>query len=225
MTQGSGWKTVIVIPARYGSTRLPGKAMLPIGGEPMVVRVWRKCCLAKDVERVLVATDDERIRDAVRGAGGEAVMTSASHVSGTDRVAEAVKDMECDAVVNVQGDEPFIEPGAIAKAVDLLRRENAPPAGTLACPVRSIEELVDPSVVKVVIGQDGNALYFSRLPVPYRGELWESSPEVIWQATTATSVSTHSGRAFCRSTVPWSRPRRKKRRSWNSSGSSRGVNE
>lgn len=174
MTQGGGWKTVIVIPARYGSTRLPGKALLPIGGEPMVVRVWRKCRLAKDVDRVLVATDDERIRDAIRGAGGDAVMTSASHNSGTDRVAEAVKDMKCDAVVNVQGDEPFIEPGAITKAVDLLRRENAPPAGTLACPVRTIEDLVDPSVVKVVIGQGGDALYFSRLPVPYRSELWES---------------------------------------------------
>ncbi len=166
--------TVIVIPARFGSVRLPGKPLLLIGGEPMVVRVWRRCRLASDVERVLVATDDERIRDAVRRAGGEAVMTSGSHCSGTDRVAEAVEDMECDVVVNVQGDEPFIEPGAIAKAVDLLRGGNAPPVGTLACPVKSAEELVDPAVVKVVIGQDGNALYFSRLPIPYRSDLWES---------------------------------------------------
>ena len=173
MEKEGGRKTVIVIPARYGSVRLPGKPLLPIGGEPMVVRVWRKCRLVSGVDRVLVATDDERIRDAVRSAGGEAVMTSASHSSGTDRVAEAVKDMKCNAVVNVQGDEPFIEPGAIARAIDLLRPEHAPPVGTLACPVGSADELTDPAVVKVVIGQDGSALYFSRLPIPYRQELWD----------------------------------------------------
>ena len=174
MRKRGSQKTVIVIPARYGSVRLPGKPLLPIGGEPMVVRVWRKCLQVPDVERVLVATDDERIRDAVAGAGGEAVMTSASHSSGTDRVAEVVKGMECGVVVNVQGDEPFIEPRAIAEAVALLKEGNGPPVGTLACPVRSAEELTDPAVVKVVIGQDGSALYFSRLPIPYRNDLWES---------------------------------------------------
>jgi 3-deoxy-manno-octulosonate cytidylyltransferase (CMP-KDO synthetase) len=166
-------RTVIVIPSRLGSVRLPGKPLLRIGGEPMVVRVWRRCLLVPGVERVLVATDDEGIRNVVVRAGGEAVMTSPSHESGTDRVAEAVMNVECDIVVNVQGDEPFVDPAAIMKAADLLKGGMAPPVGTLACAVRSVEELTDPAVVKVVLGEDGCALYFSRLPIPYRQELWD----------------------------------------------------
>lgn len=143
----------------------------------MIVRVWRRCSLVASADRVVVATDDERIREAVVMAGGEAVLTSKSHGSGTDRVAEVVRDMTDEVVVNVQGDEPFIEPQAIERAASLVRGEGAPPVGTLACPVRNLEDLADPAVVKVVISRRGEAIYFSRLPVPYSGHLWSADGE------------------------------------------------
>lgn len=185
---GTSGGTIVVIPARHGSERLPGKPLLRIGGEPMIVRVWRRCSRVTGTERVVVATDDERIRAAVADAGGEAVMTSASHQSGTDRVAAVVRDLKCEVVVNVQGDEPFIEPAAVEMTADLVRGEDAPPVGTLACPVASLEELADPAVVKVVISEGGEAVYFSRLPVPFVSELWDAdgrelrlSQDVSWE--------------------------------------------
>jgi 3-deoxy-manno-octulosonate cytidylyltransferase (CMP-KDO synthetase) len=192
MAESVGMRTVIAIPARFGSVRLPGKPLLPIGGEPMVVRVWRRCLLVPGVERVLVATDDERIRAVVVQAGGEAVMTSSSHESGTDRVAEAVREVECDVVINVQGDEPFVEPEAIMKAANLLEDRMSPPVGTLACAVRSAEELTDPAVVKVVVGEDGHALYFSRLPIPFRQELWVNRGQG-WKLSATASAAEIEG--------------------------------
>jgi 3-deoxy-manno-octulosonate cytidylyltransferase (CMP-KDO synthetase) len=170
-------RTVIVIPARYGATRLPGKPLLDVGGEPMIVRVWRRCCLVPEAERIVVATDDARIHKAVTDAGGEAVMTSPGHRSGTDRIAEAAEAMECDIVVNVQGDEPFIEPASLSLLIEPLSRNGGAEAATLATPIRERKELYDPSVVKVVVNRKGEAVYFSRYPVPYAAELWQSGDE------------------------------------------------
>lgn len=166
-------RVVIAIPARYGSTRLPGKALCEIGGEPMVVRVWRMCRRVEGAARVLVATDDERIRDAVRRAGGEAVLTATQHPSGTDRIAEAVRPEVCDLVVNVQGDEPFLDPAAVDALIGAFAGEGAPQVATMATPLSRRNELADPSVVKVLVGRDGNAVYFSRFPIPVREDLWE----------------------------------------------------
>jgi 3-deoxy-manno-octulosonate cytidylyltransferase (CMP-KDO synthetase) len=167
-------RAVIAIPARYGSTRLPGKALCDIGGEPMVVRVWRRCTRVRGVERVLVATDDERIRAAVARAGGEAVMTSPAHLSGTDRIAEAVRGTGCDVVVNVQGDEPFLDPAAVESLLAAFAGAAPPEVATIATPLVRPEELADPAAVKVLVGRDGNAVYFSRFPVPVRETLWET---------------------------------------------------
>lgn len=161
-------RVVIAIPARIGSTRLPAKALADIGGEPMVVRVWRRCSRVPGVASTLVATDDERIRTAVRAAGGRAVLTAASHLSGTDRIAEAVRGEDCDLVVNVQGDEPFIEPGPLEALVAAFRAPAPPDAATLATPVRDAADLLNPAVVKVLVGRDGYAVSFSRLPIPWR---------------------------------------------------------
>jgi 3-deoxy-manno-octulosonate cytidylyltransferase (CMP-KDO synthetase) len=168
---------LIAIPARFGSTRLPGKPLLDIGGEPMIVRVWRRCLLVDEVERVIVATDDGRIREALEKEGGEVVMTSADHCSGTDRVAEAVAPIDCDVVVNVQGDEPFIEPSALSALIRSFGRDDGCRAATLAAPITDGEELFDPAVVKVVVNRRGQAVYFSRYPVPYAAGLWENGPE------------------------------------------------
>ena len=161
-------KIIIAIPARIGSTRLPAKALADICGEPMVVRVWRRCSRVRGAATVLVATDDERICAAVRSAGGKAVLTAAGHASGTDRIAEAVRGEDCDLVVNVQGDEPFIETEPLEALVAAFSAAEAPDAATLATPIREAADLLDPSVVKVLVGLDGNAVYFSRHPIPWR---------------------------------------------------------
>ncbi len=169
-------RAVIVIPARYASSRLPGKPLMPIGGEPMIVRVWRRCMQVEGVSRVVVATDDERIRKAVEEAGGDAAMTSPGHPSGTDRVAEVAGGMDCEIVVNVQGDEPFIDPRAVEELISVFGEEEPPEVATMAEPIRNMNELLDTSVVKVIFGEKGDAVYFSRLPVPFRQSLWEAGP-------------------------------------------------
>lgn len=166
-------RVIIAIPARYGSTRLHAKALADIGGEPMVVRVWRLCCRVRGVARVLVATDDERIRNAVQGAGGESVLTAAHHPSGTDRVAAALRGEVCDLVVNVQGDEPFLDPAAVEALIETFTDEAAPEVATLATPLQCREELADPATVKVLRDRHGNAVYFSRCPIPFREAHWE----------------------------------------------------
>jgi 3-deoxy-manno-octulosonate cytidylyltransferase (CMP-KDO synthetase) len=158
---------VIAIPARIGSTRLPEKALADICGEPMVVRVWRRCAGALGGAGVLVATDDERIRDVVRAAGGAAVLTAPSHRSGTDRIAEAVRGEQCDLVINVQGDEPFVEAAPLEALVAAFAAGLPLQAATLATPIRHAAELFNPAVVKVLVGRDGYAVYFSRHPIPW----------------------------------------------------------
>lgn len=160
---------VVIIPARLGSTRLPGKALADIGGKPMVVRVLERARMASGVERVLVATDDRGIAEAVANAGGEARMTAAEHPSGTDRIAEVARDLDADIVVNVQGDLPFLEPDYVEAAIGALEqgseRSDGIVIGTLATPL--VEgEMEKSQVVKVVCDREDRALYFSRSPIP-----------------------------------------------------------
>lgn len=164
-------RVVIAIPARIGSTRLPGKALADICGEPMVVRVWRRCSLVRGVAGVLVATDDERICAVVRAAGGRAVLTAPTHASGTDRIAAAVSGEACDLVVNVQGDEPFVEPGPLEALVQAFAAAAPPEVATLATQIDNPADLFNPAVVKVLVGRDGYAVYFSRHPIPWRDGL------------------------------------------------------
>jgi 3-deoxy-manno-octulosonate cytidylyltransferase (CMP-KDO synthetase) len=160
-------KVVAIIPARFGATRLPGKPLADIHGRPLIQHVYERARRARGVLRVLVATDDTRIEEAVRRFGGEAVMTSPRHASGTDRIAEAVAATDAGVVVNVQGDEPLLDPAAIEAAVEPLLRDPELPIATLSVPIRDVEEMLEPSVVKVVCDDHGDALYFSRSPIPF----------------------------------------------------------
>src|SRR5262249_39576999 len=157
---------VAIIPARYGSARLPGKPLLPLAGIPMIVHVLRRATRASLVSRAFVATDDERIADAVVGHGGEVVLTSESARSGTGRGAEAAAGGDAEIIVNVQGDEPFIETGTIDAAVQPLVDAEAD-ITTTSEPMASPEDVFNPNVVKVQTNADGLALYFSRSPIPY----------------------------------------------------------
>lgn len=156
-----------MIPARYGSSRLPGKPLREILGKPMIQRVYQQCTKASVLDSVCVATDDSRIKSAVEAFGGRAVMTRADHVSGTDRLAEAVQSIETDVVVNIQGDQPFIDPAMINEAVEPLVDDRSIPMATLMHPIHRTEDLEDPAVVKVVVDRSGSALYFSRSLIPY----------------------------------------------------------
>jgi 3-deoxy-manno-octulosonate cytidylyltransferase (CMP-KDO synthetase) len=160
-------KVVGIIPSRFASTRLPGKALCPILGKPMVQRVYERCCQAHLLSSVCVATDDIRIVRAIEACGGRAVMTSPDHASGTDRLAEAVQNLEADIVVNIQGDQPFIDPAMIDEVVGPMIEDPALPMATLMHPISNPEDLSDPSVVKVVVDLSGFALYFSRSLVPF----------------------------------------------------------
>lgn len=159
-------KVIGLIPARYACTRLPGKTLAQIAGKPMIQHVYERACQAQTLEQVIVATDDERIMEAVAAFGGQAVMTSADHQSGTDRIAEVAQELDCDVVVNIQGDEPLIDPAAIDAAVEPLMSDSDLPMSTLATPITTLEEHLEPSAVKVVIDTDSFALYFSRAPIP-----------------------------------------------------------
>lgn len=158
---------VAIIPARYGSTRFPGKPLAQIGGKPMIQHVYESASRTRGLDRVLVATDDRRIEKVVRGFGGEVVMTSKDHASGTDRLAEVAKKLKADWVVNVQGDLPFISAETIRRTVRPLRRDRSVPMGTVCTPIHDEEEWHNPNVVKVVTDSKGFALYFSRAAIPY----------------------------------------------------------
>lgn len=158
---------VAIIPARYGSTRLPGKPLAEIGGKPMIQHVYENTHKAKILARVLVATDDRRVEEAVKSFGGEVIMTSKDHVSGTDRLAEVARKIKADWVVNVQGDLPFIQPESITRAVRPLRRDRSIPMGTVCTPIDVEEEWRNPNIVKVIRDANGFALYFSRATIPY----------------------------------------------------------
>ncbi|HEX9204304.1 MAG TPA: 3-deoxy-manno-octulosonate cytidylyltransferase [Candidatus Deferrimicrobiaceae bacterium] len=163
----SGLRVAVVIPARYGATRLPGKPLAEIDGRPMIWYVWDKARRAETPARVVVATDDERIARAVRGFGGEAVMTSPDCPSGTDRVAEAARGMDEEVIVNLQGDEPMMHPSVIDAVAAPLVTDPAVLMSTAALLQDDPEEYGRPSVVKVVVDARGDALYFSRSPIPH----------------------------------------------------------
>jgi 3-deoxy-manno-octulosonate cytidylyltransferase (CMP-KDO synthetase) len=159
---------VAIIPARYQSTRLPGKALADIAGRPMIEHVYRRAAAARTVTSVIVATDDERIAAAVRGFGGDVRMTSAAHQSGTDRLAEVARGLDCGLVVNVQGDEPLIEPAMIDEAVSAFAEDPALEMSSLRRRIAAGgEEARNPNVTKVVVDRHGHALYFSRAPIPF----------------------------------------------------------
>jgi 3-deoxy-manno-octulosonate cytidylyltransferase (CMP-KDO synthetase) len=156
-----------IIPARYGSTRLPGKPLAKIGGKPMIQHVYESASKAKGLDRVLVATDDRRVEETVRSFGGEVMITSKHHASGTDRLAEVARKIKADWFVNVQGDLPFIQPETITRALQPMRRDRSIPMGTVGTPIFDEEEWRDPNVVKVLTDCQGFALYFSRSAIPY----------------------------------------------------------
>lgn len=158
---------VVVIPARYGSTRLPGKPLVSLCGKPMVQHVYERAKRAQTVSRVIVATDDQRIMEAVKGFGGEARMTRTDHRTGTERIAEVAAHEEGDVFVNVQGDEPLMDPVAVDTAVAALLEEPAAQIATVATPIRHAGDIMDPNVVKTVLDFDSNGLYFSRAPIPW----------------------------------------------------------
>jgi 3-deoxy-manno-octulosonate cytidylyltransferase (CMP-KDO synthetase) len=167
---------VAIIPARYGSTRLPGKPLADIGGKPMIQHVYESASKAPGLERVLVATDDRRIARAVKSFGGEVVMTSRRHASGTDRLAEVARHLRAEWLVNIQGDLPFIQADTIARAVAPMRRNRAVPMGTVCTPIHDAQEWQNPNVVKVLTDRAGFAIYFSRAPIPYvRQAGWDPS--------------------------------------------------
>jgi len=160
-------RVVIVIPARYGSTRLPGKPLVDLAGKPMIQRVFEQAKKAKTAGRVIVATDDERIIKVVEGFGGEARMTRPDHRTGTERIAEVAAHTEGEIFVNVQGDEPLLDPVAVDTAVNALREEPAAAIATVAVLIRTPGDIMDPNVVKTVLDFEDNALYFSRAPIPW----------------------------------------------------------
>jgi 3-deoxy-manno-octulosonate cytidylyltransferase (CMP-KDO synthetase) len=158
---------VAIIPARYGSTRLPGKPLACIGGKPMIQHVYESAAKAKGLDRLLVATDDRRVEKTVRSFGGEVFMTSKDHASGTDRLAEVAQKIKADWFVNVQGDLPFIQSKTITRAIQPMRRDPSIPMGTVATPIFDEAEWRNPNIVKVLMDREGFALYFSRSPIPY----------------------------------------------------------
>ena len=161
-------RTLCVIPARYASTRLPGKPLADICGKPMICRVLERARCARKPDKVIVATDDERICDAVRAEGGEALMTRTDHLTGTDRLAEVAEAYPAvDLIVNVQGDEPLIEPSVIDDLIAPFEMDENLPMATVMTRMEDAEEQLDPNNVKVIVDKLGYALYFSRSLVPY----------------------------------------------------------
>jgi 3-deoxy-manno-octulosonate cytidylyltransferase (CMP-KDO synthetase) len=158
---------------------LPGKALADIGGRPMIEHVYRRAAAALSISSVLVATDDDRILEAVRSFGGAACMTSADHQSGTDRLAEVASDLACDIIVNVQGDEPLIEPAMIDEAIEPLLVDPLVVMSTLRRRIENPADLQNPNVTKVVVDREGFALYFSRAPIPFVRE--GAPPAAAWR--------------------------------------------
>lgn len=165
-------KITAIIPARYGSTRFEGKALADIFGKPMIQHVYERTSRSALVSEVIVATDDERIATAVRKFGGRVEMTSTSHETGTDRLAEVAGRIESDIIVNVQGDEPLIEPAMIDEAIEPMTTDGSLVMSTLKSRIKTLHDFLSPNVVKVVTDWEGNALYFSRSPVPNFRDKW-----------------------------------------------------
>ena len=160
-------RTIGVIPARYGSTRLAAKVLAHIQGKPMIQHVWERAKKSRVLDELLVATDDQRIIDTVEAFGGKAVMTGAHHQSGSDRIAQAVKSLKYDVVINIQGDEPLITYPVIDALGKAMKKDAKCVMATVITPLHDALEVENPNTVKVVIDQDQNALYFSRSAIPY----------------------------------------------------------
>ncbi len=163
-------KISVFIPARYGSSRFPGKPLASINGLPMIQHVYRRARQCPDVDDVLVATDDERILECVRGFGGKVLLTGKGHPSGTDRIAEAARKVGLrpeDCVINIQGDQPLFDAGLIPSLVHPLLEDPELSMASLMCPIRDDGDLLNPNHVKVVTNNRGDALYFSRAPIPF----------------------------------------------------------
>ncbi len=165
-------KITAIIPARYGSTRFEGKALADICGKPMIQHVYERTTSSSLVSEVVVATDDERIAAAVRKFGGRVEMTSTSHETGTDRLAEVAARIDSDIIVNVQGDEPLIEPDMIDEAIEPLTGDSSIMMSTLKSRIKTLHDFLSPNVVKVVTDWEGYALYFSRSPLPNFRDKW-----------------------------------------------------
>jgi 3-deoxy-manno-octulosonate cytidylyltransferase (CMP-KDO synthetase) len=185
-------RIVAVVPARYGSTRFPGKSLVSIKGKPMIQWVYERTQRSRLINRVVVATDDERIMQAVTSFGGEVVMTSSSHQTGTDRIAEVTRQLDCDIVVNVQGDEPLILPEMIDQAVQPLVDDASIPMGTLCNKIERRDEAFDTNVVKVVFDKNNFALYFSRAPIPWDRDHW-SGKETFSEMDLVGTMYKHIG--------------------------------
>jgi len=167
MSDAKKMNVVAVIPARYGASRFPGKPLAPIAGKPMIQHVFERTRQAQSVTRTIIATDDERILQAVAAFGGDALMTRPDHRSGTERMAEVAMHVTADVYVNVQGDEPLIDPASIDAAVEALVAEDTVNVSTICVPIHNPADIMDPNVVKVVVDFQGDALYFSRAPIPW----------------------------------------------------------
>jgi 3-deoxy-manno-octulosonate cytidylyltransferase (CMP-KDO synthetase) len=176
-------RVTAIIPARYASTRFPGKPLADILGKPMIQWVYERTARSDSIDRVIVATDDDRIFQAVKGFGGEVEMTRDDHPTGTDRLAEVAGRIDTDLVVNVQGDEPLVDPRMLDLAVSPLREDPSIPMGTLKTPITSTEEFLSPNVVKVVTDRQGFALYFSRAPIPHPRDI-EDLPHFLSRTET-----------------------------------------
>jgi len=173
-------RAVGIIPARYASSRFPGKPLARIAGAPMIEHVWRGAREARTLREVVVATDDRRIAETCRGFGAPVVMTSPSHPTGTDRLAEVAAGLADDVVVNIQGDEPLLEGSVIDTLVETLQRDPSTPMATLVHPADA-EAPGNPNRVKVVLDREGFALYFSRSPIPFARDGGAPSPPRYWQ--------------------------------------------
>ncbi len=174
-------EVLIVIPARYGSTRLPGKALKLLAGKPVVQHVWEACVKAQ-VGEVLIATENQIVVDAVAAFGAKGVLTSDACQSGTDRVYEAAQNRPEQIVINVQGDEPFIAPTTVQKIAQLLQKEPSCDIASAVAPTLDENKINDPNCVKAVLNKEGKALYFSRSRVPFKRELTEENKNIpYWQ--------------------------------------------
>jgi len=183
------FSAVGVIPARFGSSRLPGKPLADLQGKPLLYYVYRRALRSTSLNRVLIATDDSRVYEAARAFDANVVMTSAKHRSGTDRIAEAVEGVEASIVVNIQGDEPFLAVSAIDETVRLLKEDDQAQMSTLMACMEDPDDLWNPNVVKIITSEQGYAVYFSRSPLPYirikddpnlsLSEILEQQPELL----------------------------------------------
>ncbi|MEN8219264.1 MAG: 3-deoxy-manno-octulosonate cytidylyltransferase [Pseudomonadota bacterium] len=176
-------KTIVVIPARLASTRLPNKVLADIGGHSMLWHIYHRCLQASKVSEVHIATDAEEVVEAVRSWGGKVWMTDSNCASGTERIVAILDKLECDIVVNVQGDQPLIDPALINQLIEVFEKSNPmPDIVTPACPIED-DKIFDPNLVKIIRRHDGYALYFSRSPIPYvrevKSENWSKSTQFL----------------------------------------------